>query len=99
LVLAEAPGALEAGYAGWRLIAYRSPHYFCFIAPQQDHVRLGFEHGRRLPDPDGVLEPMGKQVRFVRLIPGRRIPKAAVRRLIRAALRTLPERKVSSRAK
>jgi len=44
IVLEEAPDALEAGYAGWRLIGYRSPHYFCFVAPQKDHVRLGFEH-------------------------------------------------------
>jgi len=92
VVLEEAPEAIEAGYAGWRLIGYRSPHYFCFVAPQKDHVRLGFEHGNRLPDPDGVLEPMGKQVKFVRLEAGRAFPTNSVRALIRAALRTLPSR-------
>jgi DNA transformation protein and related proteins len=90
IVRAAAPDAEEAGYAGWRLIGYRSPHYFCFVAPQPDHVRLGFEHGKRLPDPDGVLEPMGKQVRFVRLVPGRPIPLVSVKRLLRAALATPP---------
>jgi hypothetical protein len=93
LVRDAAADATEAGYRGWKLIAYRSPHYFCFIAPQRDHVRLGFEHGHRLGDPDGLLEPMGKQVRFVRLLPGKRIPAAALRRLIGFALETLPERK------
>lgn len=91
LVGEAAPDATEAGYAGWRLIGYRSPHYFCFIAPQADHVRLGFEHGNRLRDEDGVLEPMGKQVCFVRLTPGKAVPKAAIVRLIQQALRTLPE--------
>lgn len=90
LVLKEAPDAVEAGYPGWRLIGYRCPHYFCFVAPQADHVRLGFEHGRRLPDPDSVLEPMGKQVKFVRLVPGKAIPLRSVRALVRAALATRP---------
>jgi DNA transformation protein len=93
IVLKAAPDASEAGYAGWRLIGYRCPHYFCFVAPQADHVRLGFEHGNRLADPDSVLEPMGKQVRFVRLVPGGRIPLRAIQTLIGAALRTLPERR------
>lgn len=86
LVRAAAPTATEAGYPGWRLIGYRAPHYFCFIAPHAEHVRLGFEHGHRLNDPHGVLEQMGKQVCFVRLVPGRRIPVMAIRGLIRAAL-------------
>jgi DNA transformation protein and related proteins len=95
LVRAAAPDATEAGYRGWKLIGYRSPHYFCFIAPQSDHVRLGFEHGHRLADPDELLEPMGKQVRFVRLLPGKRIPSAALRRLVCAALTTRPERRAT----
>jgi hypothetical protein len=91
LVREAAPDATEAGYVGWHLIGYRSPHYFCFIAPNADHVRLGFEHGHRLLDPDDVLEPMGKQVRFVRLTPGKAIPKAAIGHLIEQALGTLPK--------
>jgi DNA transformation protein len=90
IVLEEAPDAEEAGYVGWRLIGYRSPHYFCFVAPQADHVRLGFEHGVRLGDPDGLLEPMGKQVRFVRCTPGRALPVRGIRALIRAALALPP---------
>lgn len=83
---------------GWRLIGYRSPHYFCFIAPLADHVRLGFEHGHRLSDPHGLLESMGKQVKFVRLVPGQRIVVTALRELIEAALVTRP-RVTRSRAK
>jgi DNA transformation protein and related proteins len=93
LVLAVAPDAAEAGYAGWRLVGYRCPHYFCFVAPQADHVRLGFEHGNRLLDPDGLLEPMGKQVRFVRLAPGKRLPVSGIRNLLQWALQTKPERR------
>jgi DNA transformation protein and related proteins len=99
LVRTEAPDALEIGYVGWRLIGYRCPHYFCFVAPQADHVRVGFEHGHRLADPDGVLEAMGKQVRFVRLVPGRPMPLAPLRALIRDALRTLPISRAKKRAR
>jgi DNA transformation protein and related proteins len=98
VILAEAPEAEEAGYAGWRLIGYRSPHYFCFVAPQADHVRLGFEHGVRLHDPDGVLEPMGKQVRFVRCTPAQPLPMPALRSLIRAALNLQPPGRARARA-
>ncbi len=98
IVRERVPHASEAGYPGWRLIGYRAPHYFCFVAPQPDHVRVGFEYGVALPDPKGVLEPMGKQVRFVRLEPGKRIPKAALRALIEAAAQyTPPARKRAPR--
>jgi DNA transformation protein len=90
IVRQEAPDAEEAGYVGWKLIGYRAPHYFCFVAPHRDHVRLGFEYGVRLSDPDRVLEPMGKQVRFVRCAPGQALPTASMRALIRAALNQSP---------
>ncbi|HKO91753.1 MAG TPA: TfoX/Sxy family protein [Polyangiaceae bacterium] len=90
LIRKEAPEASEAGYAGWHLIGYRAPHYFCFVIPLPEHVRLGFEHGQALPDPKHVLEPMGKQGAFVRLEPGKRIPRAALSSLIRAALEHSP---------
>jgi DNA transformation protein len=95
IVLEEAPEAEEAGYVGWRLIGYRSPHYFCFVAPHADHVRLGFEHGVQLADPEGVTEPMGKQVRFVRCTPDHSLPVRAIRSLIRAALSLPPPRRVA----
>lgn len=85
LVLAEVPEAEEAGYPGWRLIGYRAPSYFCFVAPLDDHVRLGFEHGAKLDDPDGLLEGSGKQVRYVVVRPGVAPDAAALRALIRRA--------------
>jgi DNA transformation protein len=97
LVREEAPKASERAYPGWRLIGYRAPHYFCFIAPLPEHVRVGFEHGHALPDPRHVLEPGGKQVRFVRLQPGKRFPERALRELIRAALAHVPARKKKKR--
>src|SRR5688572_16032156 len=58
-------GVTEAGLPGWRVIALRRRGHFAFIQPMADHVRVGFEHGRSLPDLAGLLEGDGTQVRYV----------------------------------
>jgi hypothetical protein len=60
----------EAVYPGWRLIGYRvrqgrRSRYFCFIAPFEDRVTLGFEYGVLLTNDSGLLEGTGTQVRYV----------------------------------
>jgi hypothetical protein len=60
----------EAVYTGWRLIGYRvregrHSRYFCFIAPFEDRVALGFEYGVLLTNDAGLLEGTGTQVRYV----------------------------------
>lgn len=56
-----APDAEETVQVGWSTIGYRIEHHFMVIAPKADHVRLRFEAGAELPDPDGILEPGGKR--------------------------------------
>lgn len=88
LVRTVVPTVEEAGYPGWKLIGYRHKRYFCFIAPKIDHVQFGFEHGRTLPDPTGLLEGTGKQVRYVTLHPDKNLPLVPLQELIGiAALR------------
>jgi hypothetical protein len=67
LVRAADPALDEAGYPGWRCIAYRHPAagYVCAIFPTPDAARLLFEHGVRLPDPLGLLEGAGRQTRYL----------------------------------
>jgi hypothetical protein len=67
-VLAADPDLSERLYPGWRGVGYRHPEagYVCGIFPQPDgEVRLLFEHGAALPDPDGVLQGSGTQTRYV----------------------------------
>ena len=66
-ILNVVPDATERLRAGWGLIGYNAPAYFAFIVPADDHVRIGFEWGVALPDPAGLLEGDGKQVRYVRI--------------------------------
>jgi hypothetical protein len=60
----------EAVYTGWRLIGYRvrdgrRSRYFCYIAPFEDRITLGFEYGVLLSNDAGLLEGAGTQVRYV----------------------------------
>ena len=62
-IAAVVPGATEKLRAGWGLIGYNAPAYFAYILPAEDHLKIGFEWGVALPDPAGLLEGDGKQVR------------------------------------
>lgn len=69
LVKATIPDVQERVALGWQLVGYRVPdgarsRYFCFVAPQADAVRLGFEYGVLLGD-QSQLEGAGNQVRYV----------------------------------
>jgi hypothetical protein len=57
IVLRAEPDLTEHVYRGWDGIGFRHPDagYVCAIYPQADGVRLWFEHGAALPDPDALL--------------------------------------------
>ncbi len=69
-VLLEAHPQLEERVRrGWHSLNYRDPvaGFVCAVFPTADRVQLVFEHGARLPDPDGRLSGTGKQVRTLDL--------------------------------
>ncbi len=92
LVLATVPNAIELAYPVWHGIGYRHPEsgYFCGIFPQKDSVKLGFEFGVLLPDPDRLLEGTGRQVRYVNIKDSQDIRLGTVKKLLLAAI-SLPE--------
>jgi hypothetical protein len=70
LVKEAIPHVKEAVYTGWKLIGYRVKEgkrdaYFCFIAPFENRIMLGFEYGVQLFDPALRLEGDGTQVRYL----------------------------------
>lgn len=86
------PNAIERVRPGWHLIGYDLPAgrrsvYFAYIAPEAEHVHLGFEHGWAMRDPDGLLLGHGvtKQVRWLTFRPGDSIDAAACADLLREA--------------
>jgi hypothetical protein len=66
-VLAGEPDLTERVYRGWNGIGFHHPEggYVCAIYPGGDEVRLLFEHGVRLADPDGLLQGDGRQTRSI----------------------------------
>ena len=59
------PQLAERARRGWHSINYRDPAagFVCALFPGADRVQLVFEHGARLPDPEGRLTGTGRQVR------------------------------------
>lgn len=96
IILAAVPDATEAAHAVWRSINYRHPvqGYFCALFPQSDSVNLAFEFGALLPDPAGVLDGQGKQVRYLRCRLDQPVPVDALQQLLCATLELPPARAI-----
>jgi hypothetical protein len=98
------PEAVERVRTGWRLIGYDVPvgrrsRYFAFVAPEPEHVHLGFEYGVWMADPAGILRGAHLQlrkVRYVTFVPGDAIPESTLveytREAAHLATMTLAER-------
>ena len=93
-VVAEAvPDAVERVRIGWRLIGYDVPmgrrtRYFAFVAPEPEHVHLGFEYGIWMTDPDAILRGAHldlRKVRFVTYEPGDTVDAEVLVRYTREA--------------
>ena len=93
-VLAAEPDFAERVYRGWDGIGFRHPDagYVCAIYPGEGEVRLLFEHGAAMDDPERLLEGAGRQTRFLtvrgpdaglRDAIGRYVHAAVARRLVR----------------
>jgi hypothetical protein len=95
LVRRTVPDALERVRPGWRLIGYDLPVgrrsvYFAYVAPEPEHVHLGFEVGALMADPDGILEGAHlhlKKVRYLTFRPGQPTAEATLVALVREAAR------------
>ncbi len=88
LLYDTAPELREKAYPGWHGIGFRHPKagYIGGIFPQEASVRLLFEHGRQLADPDGVFTGGGTQTRYIEIATPAEIPVDAIRRLVLEAI-------------
>jgi hypothetical protein len=93
VVRAVVPEAIERVRTGWHLIGYDVPHgrrtrYFAFVAPEVEHVHLGFEHGWCMADPDGLLGgDFLRQVRFLTFRAADEVDETAIAPLVIEAAR------------
>lgn len=95
VVMRAVPDALERVRTGWRLIGFDVPvgtrtRYFAFVAPEPEHVHLGFESGVWMADPHNLLRGAHlnlRKVRYLTFEPGDAIPEPALIEYTRDAAR------------
>ena len=83
------PEATEKAYPGWHAIGYRHTEagYICSIFPYEDGIKVYFEYGKFLPDPDKLLEGETKQTRYYALGVGDKIKSKSFKNLLLASVR------------
>ena len=91
IILEEAPDASESIYqvytvAVWFGFSGKMKDMFCYIATNAGHANLGFPRGASLPDPSGVLEGDGKNMRHIKFASLEDVERSFVRRYIRTAM-------------
>jgi hypothetical protein len=69
----------------WKIPTYESNGPMCFFMVGKYHVTFGFLRGASLPDPAGLLEGTGKNVRHVKLRTAEDVKEPALRKLLEAA--------------
>jgi hypothetical protein len=65
---------------------------FAYVNVFKSHTNVGFFYGAHLDDPAGLLEGSGKNMRHVKLEPGREIDSVALGNLINASYLDLKTR-------
>lgn len=81
------PQAAEKIYPGWGVADFQlhGQRDFLSIGPQKNYVNLYFMRGSELPDPGGLLEGKGKNLRHVKIKKSADLQDSALRALIEIA--------------
>jgi hypothetical protein len=80
------PGTKET-VNSWGVPTFVAKYPFCFYMVGKYHVTLGFSYGTSLPDPAGLLEGTGKNIRHVKLPKVEDLEQKGLRELVLAAAR------------
>ena len=81
--------------AGYGVGPKKMSEQFCYIALLKERINLGFYYGSDLPDPENLLEGTGKNLRHIKISRLEQLEKPALRDLVEAASKHLPNLKQS----
>src|SRR5215210_5474220 len=92
LIFDVTPGVSEHVYPAMKVIRYglqgnKMAGLVFGLMPTKAGVSLGFMHGTSLPDPEGLLEGTGKNLRHVKLKKKEDVDSPALRALVEAEIR------------
>jgi hypothetical protein len=90
LIRAVMPEVVEVPWPKQRVVGYgvgprKMSEHFCYVAVHKDHVNLGVDYGAELPDPEGLLQGLGKLMRHTRVNTPEDLSNPALRRLLEVA--------------
>ena len=101
ILFANLPDIVEQIDIPARMIAYcygqKYSELICVIIPSKKGLKLGFNRGTELPDPDNLLEGTGKISRYVVIKSDEQIKSKALKKLIENALTTYNQLKRNSK--
>jgi len=90
------PGIIEQVDLPAKMIGYcygqKYAELVCTIIPSKKGLKLGFNRGIELPDPNGLLEGTGKISRYVVISSDNQIHSTELKELLRNALTTYKQR-------
>lgn len=96
ILLANLPNIIEQLDVPARMIAYcygqKYSELICTIIPSKKGLKLGFNRGTELPDPDKQLQGTGKTSRYVEIISDEQIKSPVLKKLIESALKSYHKR-------
>lgn len=96
VILATLPGATEQLDVPAKLVAYgygqKYAELVCVMIPSKKGLKLGFNRGVDLPDPDRLLEGTGKISRYVVIASEDIIRSPALKKLLGSALAAYRQR-------
>ncbi len=96
LLFANLPGVTEQVDIAAKMIAYcygqKYAELICVIIPSKKGLKLGFNRGIDLPDPDKLLKGKGKISRYVEIESEEQIASAPLKQLVESAYKAYLQR-------
>src|SRR5688500_2253473 len=90
------PGIIEQLDISAKMIAYcygqKYAELICTIIPSKKALKLGFNRGADLPDPENLLKGTGKISRYIEIKSGAQIKSTALQKLLVSALNAYKQR-------
>ena len=90
MLLKNLPGIIEQIDLPAKMIAYcygqKYAELICVIIPSKKGLKLGFNRGVAIDDPDKLLEGTGKISRYVQIKSGEQIASSSLKKLLASAL-------------
>jgi hypothetical protein len=84
LVRKAAPGLTPS--LKWGNLTYHHTRNVCALVAHRQYVNLQVWGGATIADPGALLKGAGKQMRHIKLVPGKAINRRAVATIVRAAV-------------